>query len=187
MNEQVFIQVRVEEELKNEANDILEALGISMPVAIRMFLKRIVLEQGLPFDVTLPQIKEAEPKKKTSVVYIPAIPAKEISAQEYADIVKSVPAGKVTRDDDIEAYLCKKYGAKRVEFQRPFLFEDEKGEMIPYWRVLTTRGMLAEHRMCSKERQEMLLKEEGHHIVSCGAGGRSLKVENYQQALYKFL
>lgn len=51
MPEQSFIQVRVDNNLKQDANAIFEAMGIDMPTAIRMFLKRTILERSLPFDI----------------------------------------------------------------------------------------------------------------------------------------
>ena len=56
MNEQVFLQVRVDKNLKEEAENILDKVGIEMPTAVRMFLKRIVLEGGIPFDTKIPEI-----------------------------------------------------------------------------------------------------------------------------------
>ena len=45
---------RIEPDLKSQAEAILSALGISASNAITMFYKQIVLQKGLPFEVTLP-------------------------------------------------------------------------------------------------------------------------------------
>lgn len=50
-----LVQIRVEDELKTEAAQIFEKLGIDLPTAVRMFLKRSVLENGIPFSMTLPK------------------------------------------------------------------------------------------------------------------------------------
>ncbi len=47
---------RVEPELKDQAENVLGQLGIPMSNAIGMFLKQIVLQRGLPFDVKLPEV-----------------------------------------------------------------------------------------------------------------------------------
>ena len=39
---------RVEPELKEQAEDILQQLGIPMSNAVGMFLKQIVLQKGIP-------------------------------------------------------------------------------------------------------------------------------------------
>lgn len=49
------MQVRVDEDLKNEAAAVFDKLGIDTPTAIRMFMKRAVLENGIPFRMTLPK------------------------------------------------------------------------------------------------------------------------------------
>ncbi len=43
------LQVRVDDELKNQAAEILEREGLDLSTAVRMFLKRVVLEEGFPF------------------------------------------------------------------------------------------------------------------------------------------
>ena len=45
------LQVRVDEELKNQANAIYNELGMDISTAVRMFLKRSVLIGGIPFDM----------------------------------------------------------------------------------------------------------------------------------------
>ena len=48
------LYARIEPELKEQAEMILAALGISSSNAITMFYKQIVLHNGLPFEVKLP-------------------------------------------------------------------------------------------------------------------------------------
>ena len=50
-----LVQVRVDDELKNQANAVYDALGIDLSTAVRMFLKRSVMVNGVPFDMTLPK------------------------------------------------------------------------------------------------------------------------------------
>jgi len=45
---------RVEPELKLQAESILSQLGIPMSNAINIFLKQVVLQRGIPFDMKLP-------------------------------------------------------------------------------------------------------------------------------------
>ena len=46
----IIIQVRVEEDLKRDAMKVLDKIGIDMPTAIRVFLKRIVAEDDRSLD-----------------------------------------------------------------------------------------------------------------------------------------
>lgn len=54
MSKQALIQFRVEEELKQEVAEIYDALGIDLPTAFRMFMKRSKMVRGIPFETTLP-------------------------------------------------------------------------------------------------------------------------------------
>ena len=49
------LYARIEPELKEQAENILSALGIPASNAITMFYKQIVLQNGLPFAVKLPE------------------------------------------------------------------------------------------------------------------------------------
>lgn len=45
------IQVRVPDQRKKNVEKILESLGLDMTTAVRMFLCRVEMDQGLPFRV----------------------------------------------------------------------------------------------------------------------------------------
>lgn len=45
------LQVRIDENLKNEAQVLFDNLGLDIPTAIRIFLKKAVNEKGIPFDL----------------------------------------------------------------------------------------------------------------------------------------
>ena len=46
---------RIDAELNNKATKLLEGLGLSMSQAFSMFLRQVVLQQGLPFEVKYPK------------------------------------------------------------------------------------------------------------------------------------
>lgn len=48
------LYARIEPEVKEQAEMILDALGIPASNAITMFYKQIILNNGLPFEVKLP-------------------------------------------------------------------------------------------------------------------------------------
>ncbi len=174
MAEQTFIQVRVDDKLKKEATDILDSMGMDMPTAIRMFLKKIVIERGLPFDTKLP-----------SYEFIPAKPPFQISIQEYVDLVCQVPAGRITRNEEIESFLAKKYSVARIEIDYAPLPDNPLWEGIPWWRVVSSRGMLGDQMFHRRDEQQKRLENDGLSVVSCGAYGKSLKVDNYKDFLFK--
>lgn len=53
------INVNVPTEVKEESNNIFNNLGLNMSTAINMFLKRVIYERGIPFEV-----KEPKPSKE---------------------------------------------------------------------------------------------------------------------------
>ena len=59
------LYARIEPELKEEAEAILNALGIPASNAITMFYRQIILQQGLPFEVKLPAAKPIDMSKLT--------------------------------------------------------------------------------------------------------------------------
>ena len=49
-----LLQIRIDEDLKKEASNLFEQLGLDISSAVRMFLKRAVLESGIPFNLNIP-------------------------------------------------------------------------------------------------------------------------------------
>lgn len=45
---------RVEPEVKKQAESVLDQLGIPMSNAVGMFLRQIVIQRGIPFEMKLP-------------------------------------------------------------------------------------------------------------------------------------
>ncbi len=49
-----IIHMRIEPEIKEEADSILNCLGLTIADAITIFLNQVILNKGLPFEVKLP-------------------------------------------------------------------------------------------------------------------------------------
>ena len=62
MNKTANLYARIEPDVKEQGENVLETLGISVSSAINMFYKQIILQQGIPFDVKL--LKEPENSAK---------------------------------------------------------------------------------------------------------------------------
>lgn len=50
-------QVRIDENVKKQANELFSQLGLDMSSAMNIFLRQCILRGGLPFTVELPQYK----------------------------------------------------------------------------------------------------------------------------------
>jgi len=53
-----LLQVRIDENEKEQASSIFKALGLDLSTAVRMFICKSILENGLPFDVKTDVKKE---------------------------------------------------------------------------------------------------------------------------------
>ncbi len=54
MGATTMMHIRVDEETKAQAAQTLDALGMSVSEAVRLFLKRVVVEQGFPISLKVP-------------------------------------------------------------------------------------------------------------------------------------
>ncbi len=54
MSTMTMLHVRVDDETKEQAPSALEAMGLSLSEAVRVFLRRVAVEQAIPFAVKVP-------------------------------------------------------------------------------------------------------------------------------------
>lgn len=47
-------QIRIEENTKKQAVELLEGLGLNLSDAVNMFLRQVILQNGIPFEVKYP-------------------------------------------------------------------------------------------------------------------------------------
>ena len=150
--------------------------------------------------------------KERSVVYIPATKkAAYLDKQTFATIMCMIPPGKLTTQEAICEMWARRKGADFCEIKSggimPFdkkLFwtpadvqrvdfitdlkeygKPDEGILIPYWRMISLRGMLIDcGRYFDKETQKELLEREGHVIEQPSPNKRLYRVKNYKAALF---
>jgi addiction module RelB/DinJ family antitoxin len=93
--------VRVEPEIKERAEKILEQLGIPMSNAVGMFLRQIVFQRGIPFEMKLPSFEEPVAVRSLT---------KEQFNTEINKGMEDVRAGRVYSADDVEAEMKQEFG-----------------------------------------------------------------------------
>lgn len=94
------LYARIEPDVKEQAESILSALGITASNAINMFYKQIILNRGLPFEVKIPTAK---------IVNVAELTKTELNAElekGYADMV----AGRTKPARQAFADIRKDYG-----------------------------------------------------------------------------
>lgn len=57
MSKSAMIHARVEPKIKENVEDIFSELGLNMTSAINLFFKQVILNNGLPFRVNIPNEK----------------------------------------------------------------------------------------------------------------------------------
>ncbi|MFC2424422.1 type II toxin-antitoxin system RelB/DinJ family antitoxin [Fusobacterium polymorphum] len=62
------INIRVNDEVKKEAEIIFKFLGLNMSVAMNLFLKKCISENGIPFDLKLPNNETIEALEETNKI-----------------------------------------------------------------------------------------------------------------------
>lgn len=94
------IYTRVDPETKEQAEAILNQLGIPLSNAIGMFLKQVVLQHGIPFDMKLPETKP---------VAIGGMTKEQIDL-ELQKGMDDIAASRVVSIDEVETEMKKIYG-----------------------------------------------------------------------------
>ncbi len=54
------MNVRIQENIKQQAEQILETIGVPRATAIDMFYRQIILNNGIPFSLTIPKSLPAQ-------------------------------------------------------------------------------------------------------------------------------
>ena len=64
------LNIRTDKEIKNQAEEIFNELGLNMTTVINMFLRTVVREYGIPFELKLdvPQVTAAEAFREQEIV-----------------------------------------------------------------------------------------------------------------------
>jgi len=100
MSKTSSVFVRVEPQVKEQAEAVLSQLGIPMSSAIALFLKQVVLQRGIPFQMKLP---EAKPLAYGSMSDADFNAVMEKCVADYA-------AGNVTTAEDVRAEMRRGFG-----------------------------------------------------------------------------
>ncbi|HBM99090.1 MAG TPA: type II toxin-antitoxin system antitoxin, RelB/DinJ family [Ruminococcus sp.] len=91
---------RIEPEIKEQAEQVLEQLGIPMSNAIGMFLRQVVMQRGIPFEMKLPVNKPLAIDSLT----------KEQFDEEMQKGMDDIKAGRVYSAESVEDEMRRIYG-----------------------------------------------------------------------------
>ena len=94
------VYARIDNNLKENAENILSQLGISPSSAIQMLYSQIVLKKGMPFELKLPSSKP---------IAVDTLTREQLDT-ELRRGIDSIKAGHVYSADEVDVILEKEFG-----------------------------------------------------------------------------
>lgn len=110
----------------------------------------------------------------------------------YDQVMKRIPAGKLTTVGEIRRYFAEKNDADFTDPITAGIFvsiaawasEQRQEDKTPYWRTLKANGELNPKYPGGVEAQKMKLEAEGHTIVARGRTNIRYYVKDYEENLF---
>ena len=88
-----MLHVRVDEKIKAEAAETLEAMGLSVSDAVRVFLTRVVAEKRIPFDTKVPSAETRAAKDEADAI----MAARNARFSAYEELMDDLETPKTKR------------------------------------------------------------------------------------------
>lgn len=156
------LHMRLEQDVKDNVQQILNKLGLSMPDAINLFFKQVELQQGLPFDVKIPlQQKRVHPLKVNDIKKIMQVIPESL---EELWVFGSAVTEQCRAQSDID--LCLVGNTTSDEERKIFRAPDSAVDIIKE----TPEGFLREQNIKGSIYKEvkdkgLLIYKKGVHII----------------------
>ena len=84
-----MLHIRVEDDIKAQATQVLTAIGMSVSDAVRLFLRRVVIEQSFPIELKVPNAETCAAMEESRAM-MAANRARFANANElFADLEKN--------------------------------------------------------------------------------------------------
>lgn len=82
-------QIRIDSDVKKQANDLFSHLGLDMSSAVNIFLHQCILRGGLPFSVEMPQFNQKTLDAMEEAKHISQNPRYECKSDNHREPVNS--------------------------------------------------------------------------------------------------
>ena len=76
------VTARVDENVKKEAETLFKKMGLNMSTAMNLFLKKCILEQGIPFELKVPNRETRKAMQETEDILSGKIEKKGYNSAE---------------------------------------------------------------------------------------------------------
>ena len=98
MEKMEFVQVRTPESVKENAINILEKLGLNMSTYINMALNQLIIQEGIPFPVSLNQVNYSTQEAINEVEATLKLEGMQLTKEDIS-LLKAYKSGKYSGDE----------------------------------------------------------------------------------------
>lgn len=83
-----MLHIRVDDDIKLQASDALAAMGLSMSDAVRLFLRRVVIDQAFPLELKVPNQQTLSAMEESRAMMLKHRPRFDSAIELIADLEK---------------------------------------------------------------------------------------------------
>ena len=83
-----MLHIRVDDDIKEQATQTLAAMGMSMSDAVRLFLRRVVIDQAFPLELKVPNAETLAAMKESRAMMKKRRTRFASAAELFADLEK---------------------------------------------------------------------------------------------------
>ena len=84
-----MVHVRVDDDTKEKATAALEAMGLSISDAVRLFLRRVVTDQAFPLELKVPNVETRSAMAEAEEIARSRVARFANAAELFADLEKA--------------------------------------------------------------------------------------------------
>ena len=93
-----IVQARTPENVKNDAMNILDKLGLNMSTYINMALNQLIIQEGIPFSVKVQKPPYSDEEKIKEIVATMKMEGFQLDGDDLA-MLNDIKRGKMSYDD----------------------------------------------------------------------------------------
>ena len=84
-----MLHIRVEDDIKTQATEALGAMGLSVSDAVRLFLRRVVVDQAFPLELKVPNAQTRAAMEESRALMAARRPRFNPADELFADLEKN--------------------------------------------------------------------------------------------------
>jgi DNA-damage-inducible protein J len=84
-----MLHIRVDDDIKEQATVALSAMGLTMSDAVRLFLRRVVIDQAFPLELKVPNAETLAAMQESQAMMAARRARFKTSDQLFADLEKN--------------------------------------------------------------------------------------------------